>query len=108
LKVPTTVTSLPYRTTCLLCEDSRFVIYQDQLLGGQRVWCGGCQFQGTISQLVAAVWKLPHDIAVLRMARLGFPIPHPFVSCEFLEPHLEPPYKALQDSWDFVQSRRSS
>jgi len=65
---------LPCSTQCPVCR-GLMRVYADRVLGGEWYCCPGCNRQGDMIELAAAVWGFGIPETISRLRRLGFDLP---------------------------------
>lgn len=99
---------LPQTVTCPLCASNRLTIYAEELAGGFWHFCFGCRHAGDMIELAAATWQLSIQATMVKLQRLGVPIPPEAVTPDAVEcyeiQHLA--YrKRINDFWEESRKR---
>jgi len=75
LGIPLTSQALPAQADCPRCGGGGTLhVYEDNIKGGGWHHCFACRTQGDFVELAAAVWELPLDVALMKLAQEGIPL----------------------------------
>lgn len=94
---------LPQQIKCPLCRSKRMTIYQDNTCGGSWHYCWSCKTAGDMIQLASKAWKIGIQSTVIKLHKLGCPIPQEKLLAEAIDGYVKRHIdgrKKLADFWE--------